>query len=85
VPDPQKYPTCARCIEIFDRSTDRLVAAIRSADDGTMAKPVKFGPMEIPLYTALLRTIYHTGLHAGQLADLRRALNLGYVLLPPRT
>lgn len=84
VDDPSKYPSCARCIEIFDSSVDRIAAGLRSASDETLEKLVPWVGGQMPLAHVPIRLAFHTGLHAGQLTDLRRALNLGYVIIPPK-
>jgi len=84
VADASKYPACARCVEIFDRSIDRLAAVAKAAGDDTLQKRVPWVGGEMPLYLVPLRLNFHNGLHAGQLADLRRALQMGYVIIPPK-
>lgn len=79
VPDPARYPTCARCVEIFNHSVARLAGAVRQCDDVKLDSEVKWGTGTIPLWSAVVRMVFHNGTHCGQLADLRRGLGLGSI------
>lgn len=72
--DPARYPTMARCTEIFHDACDRLAAAVRAADEASLDRTVKWGAGEAPLWTVAMRMVYHNGTHSGEIADLRRAL-----------
>lgn len=74
VDDPRLYPSFTRCGQIYNAACDRLAAAIRQADDAALDKPVKWGQAELPMWSLILRMIFHNGTHTGQIADLRRAL-----------
>ena len=72
--DPARYPSLARCVEIFDAALNRLADAARNAPDQSLARPVQWGPAEIPVADLFTRMIFHNGAHGGQILDLRRAL-----------
>jgi hypothetical protein len=74
--DAAIYPTHARCIEIFNAAIDRLANAVRRADDATLDKVVKWGGGESAVSALIPRMVYHNGVHAGQIIDLRRALGM---------
>lgn len=74
VADAAAYPSLARCIEIFDRAIDRMAAAARNADEAALDRTMPWGSIEIPVWAAVARIVFHNGTHTGQLADLRRAL-----------
>lgn len=80
IADAAKYPSCARCIEIFDHAIDRLAGSVESADDAKLDSVVPYGQMQISLWTAITRNVFHNGTHCGQIVDLRRALGLGNVI-----
>lgn len=69
-----RYPTLARCTEIFNGACDRLAAAVRGCDDAALDRVVAFGSMQMPVWTIVARMTFHNGFHTGQIADLRRAL-----------
>jgi len=72
--DPAAYPTLPRCVEIFNAACDRLAATVRSASDAQLNQVIKWGPIEAPWWSLVLRMTFHNGFHTGQIADLRRAL-----------
>jgi DinB family protein len=78
--DPKVYPKYARCVAIFDASVERLATAVLGADDARLESPTKWGQGEVKLWTLLPRMVFHNGCHTGQIADLRRALNMGTIL-----
>jgi hypothetical protein len=78
-PDREHYPSFARCVAIFDAAIDRMVAALLSADDAKLASKTKWGQGETTLRDMGARMVFHNGTHAGQLADLRRALGMGSI------
>jgi hypothetical protein len=69
-----RYPTLARCTEIFNNACDRLAAAVRGCDDGSLEKLMPWGNGEMPVWAIVARMTFHNGFHTGQIADLRRAL-----------
>lgn len=71
--DPAAYPSLARCTEVLNAACDRLAAAVHAASDAQLNQSIKWGPVESPWWTLVLRLVFHNGFHAGQIADLRRA------------
>lgn len=80
IDDPARYPTCARCIEIFNLSCEHLARLVLESDDAKLATMIPWGPISITLSAAAQRMVFHNGTHCGQIIDLRRALALGRVL-----
>jgi hypothetical protein len=74
VDDPARYPSLARCTEIFNAACIRLATAVREAPDSALDAPTKWGGGEIPVHALVGRMVFHNGAHTGQIADLRRAL-----------
>lgn len=72
---PAEYPPLARAVEIFNAACDRLAAAVKSVPDARLDDTVPWGPTTLPLYLLAMRMIGHNGMHTGQNADMRRALN----------
>ncbi len=79
-PDAGRYPSMARCVEIYANGCERIAATLRRADDADLDREVAWGQATIPAWAAGLRMIYHNGCHTGQIADLRRALGMKPVL-----
>jgi len=77
--DVSRYPRAGRCIEIFSAAIERCAAAIRNCTDTQLDGQVRWGKVEVPLWTLAGRMVFHVGTHCGQLADLRRALRLGSI------
>ncbi|MFG0285693.1 MAG: DinB family protein [Phycisphaerales bacterium JB039] len=78
--DPAAYPSLARSRAIFEQAASALAAAIRSATDEQLDRPIPWGRAEITLAEMLPRMVFHNGTHAGQLVDLRRALGMPPVI-----
>ena len=74
VGDAAAYPSLARCVEVFNAACDRLAATVKAASDEQLAMPIKWGPIEAPWWSLVLRMTFHNGFHTGQIADLRRGL-----------
>jgi len=74
--DPGRYPSMARCIEVYNNGCDRVAGAVRAAEDQTLDRMQPWGPVELPLWLLAMRMIYHNGDHTGQIAGLRRALGM---------
>ena len=79
-PDPSHYPSIDRATQIFENAVDRLATALRNASEETLDAPVTWGRAIFPVWQLAFRMIFHNGTHAGQITDLRRALNLGPVI-----
>ncbi len=71
--DAAKYPSLARSIEIYNNACDRVAAAARTADDAALDREVPWGAGTTPLWSLVIRMVFHNGFHTGQIADLRRA------------
>ncbi|MBL8763887.1 MAG: DinB family protein [Phycisphaerae bacterium] len=72
--DPSRYPSLARSVEIFTLAAERLAAAVRAANDADLDVTTPWGQGETPKWALVMRMVFHNGDHAGQIADLRRAL-----------
>ena len=81
VDDPKLYPTHERSVAIFDDAIQRLVTAIRRTDDAKLEMLVTWGSGQVKLWSLAIRMVFHNGTHCGQLADLRRALGMGTILV----
>jgi hypothetical protein len=73
--DPKRYPSLARCVQIFDAACDRLAAAVRAASDAKLDETRPWGKGQSTLREIAARMVFHNGMHTGQIADLRRALH----------
>jgi len=80
VDDPKLYPTHERSVAIFDTAVQRLVNAIRRADDAKLEMLVAWGGGQVKLWSLAIRMVFHNGTHCGQLADLRRALGMQRII-----
>jgi hypothetical protein len=80
IDDHKLYPSHDRCVAIFDDAIQRLVSAIRRADDAKLEMLVTWGNGQVKLWSLAIRMVFHNGTHCGQLADLRRALGMGTIL-----
>ena len=74
------YPTLARGQAIFEAACDRMAAAVSNADEAALRQQVEWGETTMELKELILRVMFHSGLHTGEIVDLRRALNLGRVI-----
>lgn len=72
--DAARYPSMARCVEIYNAACDRVAAAVRGASEARLAESVKWGAGTATLGSLAGRMVFHNGMHTGQIADLRRAL-----------
>jgi hypothetical protein len=80
VGDPSLYPTFARGRAIFEATVDRLAAAVRGAEDAALERQVDWGGTKIGVGLFVSRLVFHCGFHAGEIADLRRALGFEGVI-----
>jgi hypothetical protein len=78
--DSKRYPSWARCREIFEASVQRLSIALREADDAALDATKDWGKAKTTAHDLASRMVFHTGAHGGQLIDLRRALNMPRVV-----
>lgn len=75
--DGDAFPTLVRCREVFSEAAEHLANAIRSLTDDGLNRNVRFFPKyEAPAWQIVARMAFHNGFHAGQIADLRRALGM---------
>lgn len=71
------FPTLVRCREIFSNAAEHLAGAIRSLSEDQLNATVQFFPKyAAPAWHIVARMAFHNGFHAGQIADLRRALGM---------
>ncbi len=80
LPEPGKYPRMARSREIFNAAIDRLAGQVGESTPSALGKEVKWGSAMLAGGDLVLRVVFHTGTHTGQLIDLRRALGMPPVL-----
>lgn len=79
--EPSRYPTLARCIEIYESACEALAECVRSTPDSALDETVNWGGgVSIRRWLLALRMMTHNGMHIGQVADLRRALGMKSVL-----
>lgn len=70
------YPTLARCRAVFDGAVSRLADTVARADEAAFERLAPWGSQEHALGALVMRVSLHNAQHAGQLADLRRALGM---------
>ncbi|MBX3364308.1 MAG: DinB family protein [Phycisphaeraceae bacterium] len=78
--EPSLYPSLARGREIFGEAIDALSDAVRQASDAALMRSTKWGTQPIRVCDMVMRMVFHNGVHAGQITDLRRALRMPQVL-----
>ena len=76
VPDASRYPRLDRAVEIFRAAIDRLASAVGEASPTMLAREIQWGGSTTTAGDLVSRIIFHNGIHAGQIIDLRRALGL---------
>lgn len=79
VADRALYPVMARAVEIFDNACARLAATVRAAPEATLAREVDWGAAKLTGRQLSVRMVFHNGTHAGELADIRRALKFASI------
>ncbi|GAF96907.1 unnamed protein product, partial [marine sediment metagenome] len=80
VSDGSRYPTLARGIEVYEAACDRLADAVRAAEPAALDQVIPWHGGEITLRALVSRVVFHNGVHAGQITDLRRPLGLERVI-----
>ena len=70
------YPTLTRSIAIYEAACDRLAGAAKRADPEMLTRQVAWGSGQTSVASLLTRMVFHNGMHCGQIADLRRALEM---------
>jgi hypothetical protein len=68
------WPTLQRSRLVFESACDTLAGVVRGLSDADLDRLIPWGTMQIPIWSAVTRMIFHNGTHTGQIADLRRAL-----------
>lgn len=80
IADSEIYPTLIRAQEIFESACDRFAQAVSNTTDSKLDETIPFHGSEMPLSKLIMRVCLHNGAHAGQIIDLRRALNMHQVI-----
>lgn len=80
VAERSKYPRLSRAVEIFNAALERLAHEAGSASASALEREVKWVSNPIEAGALVQRVVFHNGIHAGQLVDLRRALGFERVL-----
>lgn len=75
-----EFPSLARASQIYSDAIDRMAAMLRAMSDADLARETPWSGMNHRVDSLVARIVFHNGMHAGQLTDLRRALGLGFVL-----
>jgi len=82
VSSPREYPSATEARKLFDSNRAALLKWYESAADAALAVPLKDktgGFAEDPI-DAALKIAWHEGWHFGQVASVRKALNLPPVM-----
>ncbi len=79
-PDADIYPLLHRATEIYQSACTRLADACLNSEDEHLDEPIPWHAGVLPLYQLVLRVCFHNGTHAGQIIDLRRALDLDPII-----
>ncbi len=74
------YPSLARGRAVIEAATETLALTIERMDPTQLAGTVDWGGTAHPIQSIIGRVAIHNGIHAGQLADLRRALGFARIL-----
>jgi len=80
VDNPAIYPTLARSQKVFEDAVDRIGAALESMSQAQLDEEQPWGKGTFKVSDLAARIIFHNGTHAGQLADLRRAMGMPGVI-----
>ncbi|MEL6330073.1 MAG: DinB family protein [Planctomycetota bacterium] len=78
--EPGMYPRWPRCLEIYREANARLVGEVSGALDERLSRAVRWGDSSVVVGDLVGRMVFHGGVHAGQLIDLRRALGFERVV-----
>ncbi|MSR29167.1 MAG: DinB family protein [Phycisphaerales bacterium] len=79
-PHANHYPTLARGRESFQNATADLAATLSQTTTERLAGTIDWGGNQQEIASLVIRIAVHNGMHAGQLADLRRALGFARIL-----
>lgn len=77
VDNPLIYPSWDRCLQIHEAAWDRLISTTAGLSDGMFDRKIGWASPPITGEDLVTRMIFHIGLHAGQLVDLRRGFGFG--------
>lgn len=80
VADTKRYPRLDRAVAIFRSSIDKMASASAEATPAMLSREIAWGKGEMLAGDLVGRIVFHNGMHAGQLVDLRRGLGLGPAL-----
>ncbi len=79
--DRGAYPRLEELRRRFDDAQKRLIEVIRAAGDEGLAETVPWGQGSTTTKRDLaVRMVFHNGIHAGQIIDLRRAIGMPRVI-----
>jgi hypothetical protein len=76
IDDVSLYPRLVRCVAIFEAAAERLASTEQAAARSDLDASVDWGGTPRTLGELVIRVSLHNATHAGQLADLRRALGM---------
>ena len=80
IADAEIYPIMFRAQEIFEDACDRFAQAVSNTTDAKLNETIPFHGSEMSLSKLIMRVCLHNSAHAGQIIDLRRALNMHQVI-----
>jgi len=75
--NPGLYPSWGRCVCIHGAAWARLISVTGDLDDAMLDREISWAIPPITGEDLITRMIFHLGMHAGQLVDLRRGMGLG--------
>jgi len=78
--EPALYPSMARSRQVFENAIERISSAIEAMSQAQLDELQPWGKGEFRVAELVARIMFHNGMHAGQLADLRRAMGLPGVI-----
>jgi len=78
--DSNAFPSHARCIAIFECSCARLARVLEEIPDAKLNDETQWGSGMTTFLSLAQRMVFHNGVHAGELIDLRRALGMPRVM-----
>lgn len=74
--DAKRYPRMVRAQEIFDVAIERFAEETAALKPSGMEREIKWGTNVLTVGGLIQRVMFHNGVHAGQIIDLRRALGM---------
>jgi hypothetical protein len=80
VDNPAIYPSLARGQQVFEDAIDRISSALEAMSSEQLAEEQPWGPGRSTVANLAARITFHNGMHAGQIADLRRSLGMPGVI-----